>query len=244
MPPMENLDDSGPSCPKSTSRGSIGSANGRERSADAPQQTVAREQGIQPEVEEEEPNISSKPRGLTSVQVWDHPLSNGVKSGRQGRATEQSTSGTIANTTLALGLTQSQEGADADERQSRPDAVRASNLNENDQPLANLREALQQSLSAAQRQQRNPARLAPNLAPAQQPGQQVNEAFMVRRNMMVNAWDGFALLSKWRKWVLLLRLLIGLAQVRGQPKVDGATVGTAGTNLLTDASAFSPCTLH
>ena len=35
----------------------------------------------------------------------------------------------------------------------------------------------------------------------------------VRRNMIIAAWSGFSLLTRGRKWVLMLRMLIGLAQL-------------------------------
>lgn len=39
------------------------------------------------------------------------------------------------------------------------------------------------------------------------------QAFSVRTNMLRNYWDGYHALSKFRRWILVLRLLIALAQV-------------------------------
>ncbi|PWN36407.1 uncharacterized protein FA14DRAFT_161136 [Meira miltonrushii] len=40
-----------------------------------------------------------------------------------------------------------------------------------------------------------------------------NEAISVRRHLLTNAWGGFSNLTRFRKWILVLRLLIALAQV-------------------------------
>lgn len=40
-----------------------------------------------------------------------------------------------------------------------------------------------------------------------------NEAISVRRHLLTNAWGGFSNLTRFRKWILILRLLIALTQV-------------------------------
>lgn len=40
-----------------------------------------------------------------------------------------------------------------------------------------------------------------------------NEAISVRRHLLTNAWGGFSNLTRFRKWILILRLLIAVAQV-------------------------------
>lgn len=40
-----------------------------------------------------------------------------------------------------------------------------------------------------------------------------NEALLVRQNMLRSSWDGFTSLTSCRKWILMLRMLIALAQV-------------------------------
>lgn len=48
-----------------------------------------------------------------------------------------------------------------------------------------------------------------------------NEALSVRRNMLRNAWEGFTTLTRFRRWILILRLIIALAQVRpARPRTD------------------------
>lgn len=52
------------------------------------------------------------------------------------------------------------------------------------------------------------------LATHPQPSQDASvQARHVRRNVVLAAWGGFALLTKARRWILALRLLIGLAQL-------------------------------
>jgi hypothetical protein len=49
--------------------------------------------------------------------------------------------------------------------------------------------------------------------PAHQLQNAGTEARNVRRNMFMAAWNGFTVLAKSRKWILILRLIIGLAQL-------------------------------
>lgn len=61
-----------------------------------------------------------------------------------------------------------------------------------------------------------PAHTAPPIEeqiPRQQLQNVGTEARNVRRNMFMAAWDGFTVLAKSRKWILMLRLTIGLAQL-------------------------------
>lgn len=92
-----------------------------------------------------------------------------------------------------------------------------------------------QVVEPTQDQQDTPSRRLLTIHP--QPAQDASvQARSVRRNIILAAWGGFSILTKARRWILTLRLLVGLAQL-----ILGIVILSLPTSLGTSFSTPNTC---
>lgn len=136
----------------------------------------------------------------TSVTEWDHPLSRG-RTDEASRLKGQNASSSIMGRRLD----------DNDFIMPHDDTT---------PPLAaTAANPIQSAAHSSTRPVSIHAMSASGIAPHAQGNAQTanddgeNEALSVRRNMLRNAWEGFTTLTRFRRWILILRLVIALSQV-------------------------------